>query len=80
MEVEVRRLRCKTCGKTFYEKIPFLTNPKARATRALEWQMIELRADTSTTDVARWLDVDLRNVKGTDKRILGARYKRISFR
>lgn len=80
VEVEVRRLRCKTCGKAFYEKIPFLTNPKARATRALEWQMIELRADMSITDVARWLDVDWRSVKDAEKRILEARYRRINLK
>ena len=40
IEVEVRRIRCKLCGKMFDEKLPFLTSPKARVTRAFEWQMV----------------------------------------
>jgi len=80
VEVEVRRVRCKVCGKTYYEKIPFLTNPRARSTRALEWQMVEMRAFMSITDVARWLDVDWRSVKDAEKRILETRYKRIDLK
>lgn len=79
VDVEVRRLRCRTCGKTFDEKLPFLTNPKARVTRALEWEIVELRAHMSITDVAGWLDVTWRCVKDAEKRVLQARYKCIDL-
>lgn len=80
IEVEVRRLRCRTCGKKFDEKLPFLVSPKARVTRMFEWQMVEMRSFMSISDVARWLDVDWRTVKDAEKRVLKARYKRIDLK
>ena len=47
VEVEIRRIYCKSCGKTHYEKLPFITSDKSRITRALEWQIFELRANAS---------------------------------
>ena len=77
VEVEVRRIRCRKCGKMFREKIPFLTSPKARVTRAFEWEMFELRSQMSITAVAEWLDVDPDTVKDAEKRILEAKYRRV---
>ena len=80
VEVEVRRIRCRRCGKKFYEKIPFLTSRKARVTRAFEWEMYELRANMSISAVAEWLDIDPDTVKEAEKRILKAKYKRIDLK
>lgn len=80
VEVEVRRIRCRSCGREFYEKIPFLTSPKARVTRALEWEMYELRANMSISAVAEWLDIDPGTVKEAEKRILKAKYRHIDLK
>ena len=80
VEVEVRRIRCRKCGKMFREKIPFLASPKARVTRAFEWEMFELRSQMSITAVSEWLDIDPDTVKDAEKRILDARYRRVDLK
>ena len=80
VEVEVRRIRCRRCGREFYEKLPFLASAKARVTRSLEWQMYELRASMSISAVAEWLDIDPGTVKDAEKRILKAKYKTIDLK
>ena len=80
VEVEVRRVRCRHCGKKFHEKLPFLTSPKARVTRAFEWEMYELRANMSISAVAEWLDIDPGTVKEAEKRMLKAKYRRIDLK
>jgi transposase len=80
VEVEVRRVRCRTCGKTFDERLPFLTSPKARVTRAFEWEIVELRTRMSISEVAGWLDVSWRCVKEAERRVLEARYRRVDLK
>lgn len=80
VEVEVRRIFCKTCNKTHYEKLPFITSDKSRITRALEWEIFELRANMSISAVADWLDLDWSCVKQAEKRILAAKYKTIDLK
>ena len=77
---EVRRTRCRKCGQKFREKIPFLTSPKARVTRAFEWEMSELRSQMSTTAAAARLDVDPDTVNDAEKRILDAKYRRVDLK
>ena len=80
VEVEIRRVYCRSCGKTHYEKLPFITSDKSRITRALEWQIFELRANMSLSAVADWLDLDWSCVKRAEKRILAAKYKTIDLK
>ena len=59
VEVDVRRWRCPKCGKRFTEKLPFVTSPKARVTRAFEWLIVPERANASISAVAEKLGVVL---------------------
>lgn len=80
VEVEVRRMRCPECGRLFKEKLPFVTSPKARVTRAFEWLIVSERETASITDVARKLGIDWRTVKEAEKRVLEAEYKTIDLK
>ena len=80
VEVEVRRMRCPECGKLFKERLPFVTSPKARVTRAFEWLIVNERETASITDVAKKLGIDWRTVKDAEKRVLEAEYKTISLK
>lgn len=80
VEVEVRRMRCPGCGRLFKEKLPFVTSPKARVTRAFEWLIVSERETASITDVAKKLGIDWRTVKEAEKRVLEAEYKTIDLK
>ena len=80
VEVEVRRMRCPECGRLFKEKLPFVTSPKARVTRAFEWLIVSERETASITDVARKLGIDWRTVKEAEKRVLEAEYRTIDLK
>ena len=80
VEVDVRRLRCPHCGKTFKERLPFVSSPKARVTRAFEWLIVSERANASITAVAEKLGIDWRTVRDTEKRILEAEYKTVDLK
>ena len=80
VEVDVRRMRCPKCGKLFKEKLPFVTSPKARVTRAFEWLIVSERETASISDVAAKLGVDWRTVKEAEKRVLQADYKTIKLK
>ena len=80
VEVDVRRFRCLRCGKTFKERLPFVSSPKARVTRAFEWLIVSERANASITAVAEKLGLDWRTVRDTEKRILEAEYKTVSLK
>ena len=80
VEVAVRRLRCPECGKLFREKLPFVTSPKARVTRAFEWLIVTERETASISDVAKKLGIDWRTVKDAEKRVLEAEYKTIDLK
>ena len=80
VEVEVRRMRCPECGRLFKEKLPFVTSPKARVTRAFEWLIVSERETASITDVAKKLGIDWRTVKEAEKRVLEAEYRTIDLK
>jgi len=80
VEVDVRRMRCPKCGKLFKEKLPFVTSPKARVTRAFEWLIVSERETASISDVATKLGIDWRTVKEAEKRVLEADYKSIKLK
>ena len=80
VEVDVRRLRCPKCGKRFKEKLPFVTSPKARVSRAFEWLIVSERANASISAVAEKLGVDWRTVKDAEKRVLTAEYKTVDLK
>ena len=80
VEVDVRRFRCPKCGRCFKEKLPFVTSPRARVTRAFEWLIVSERANASITAVAEKLGVDWRTVKDAEKRVLESEYKTIDLK
>ena len=80
VEVEVRRMRCPECGRLFKEKLPFVTSPRARVTRAFEWLIVSERETASITDVAKKLGIDCRTVKEAEKRVLEAEYKTVDLK
>ena len=80
VEVPVRRMRCPKCGRRFKEKLPFVTSPRARVSRAFEWLIVSERANASITAVAEKLGVDWRAVKDAEKRVLSAEYKTIDLK
>ena len=80
VEVDVRRLRCPVCGEKFKEKLPFVTSPKARVTRAFEWLIVSERANASITAVAEKLGIDWRTVKEAEKRVLESEYKTVDLK
>jgi len=80
VEVDVRRMRCPECGRRFKEKLPFLTSPKARVTRAFEWLIVSERSTASISDVAAKLGLAWNTVKEAEKRVLEAEYKTIDLK
>jgi len=80
VEVEVRRMRCPKCGRLFKERLPFVTSPKSRITRAFEWLVVAERDTASISDVARKLGIDWRTVKDAEKRVLEAEYRTVDLK
>lgn len=80
VEVDVRRWRCPHCGKLFKERLPFVTSPKARVTRAFEWLIVHERESASISDVAEKLGIDWRTVKDAEKRVLEAEYRTVDLK
>jgi transposase len=79
-EFDVHRLRCEDCGAFQTEAIDFLSHPKARITKAVERQIVELRKEMSITALARHFQVDWRTVKGVEKRHLRRKYAKVSMK
>jgi transposase len=78
--VTLHRLHCAACGARKYEKLPFLSSPKARLTRQLERSVIELRAEMSITAVAAHFGLDWKTVKNTEKNALLRKYAKIPLK
>jgi transposase len=80
LRVTVHRLRCADCGAREYEKLPFLSSPKARVTRELERTILELRADMSISAVADFFGLDWKTVKDIEKNALGRKYAHVPLK
>jgi transposase len=79
-EFEVYRLRCEGCGAFQLEPLDFLSHPKARITKAVERQIVELRREMSITALAKHFQIDWRTVKEVEKRHLARKYAKISMK
>ena len=80
LHVTVHRLNCADCGAKKYERLPFLSSPKARVTRQLERSIIELRAEMSITAVAGFFHLDWKTVKNIEKNALQKKYARVPLK
>jgi len=80
LHVSVHRLNCADCGAKKYERLPFLSSPKARVTRELERSVIELRAEMSITAVAHFFGLDWKTVKNIEKNALQKKYARVPLK
>ena len=54
LELTIHRLYCHSCHHREIEHIPFLSHPKARLTKALEWTILELRPHISIQVLANF--------------------------
>jgi transposase len=79
-EFDVHRLRCEDCGAFQNESLDFLSHPKARITKAVERQIIELRREMSISALAKHFQIDWRTVKDVEKRHLERKYAKVSLR
>ena len=77
VEVDVHRIYCPDCGEMSYEHLPFLTNPRARMTRALEKEVVAMRRKMSITDVAETYGLSRKTVRGAEMRALELKYARV---
>ena len=75
VEVAVHHIYCPECRSMSYEHLEFLTNPRARITRALEKEIVEKRRKMSITDVADDLGVSRQVVREAEIRALELKYR-----
>jgi transposase len=79
-EVDIHHLYCRKCKCRQLEQLPFISHPKSRITKAMERTIIELRAEMSISAIAKYLGVDWRIVKATEKRYLKKKFKKIKLK
>ena len=78
LEIEVRRVRCKTCGSVKGEKLAFLAdNPLY--TKRFAWFVGRRCRQSSIKDVARELNLDWDTVKELDTQYRRAQLKRVGM-
>ena len=80
VEVAVHHIYCPECRSMSYEHLEFLTNPRARITRALEKEIVEKRRKMSITDVADDLGVSRQVVREAEIRALELKYRWVSLK
>lgn len=80
IEINVHQFYCPHCHRLHYEHLPFLTEPKAKLTRALERTIVELRSAMSISDVAKHYNIDPRCVKAAEKRALELKYRYVPLK
>ena len=80
IEVDVHHIYCPECRSMSYEHLEFLTNPRARITRALEKDIVEQRRKESITDVADDFGVSRRIVREAEIRALERKYRCVSLK
>ena len=80
IEVDVHHIYCPECRSMHCEHLEFLTNPRARITRALEKDIVERRRKESITDVADDFGVSRRIVREAEIRALERKYRCVSLK
>jgi len=79
-EVDVHRVYCRDCNCWEAEKLPFLSHPKSRVTKALERTIIELRIEMSISALAKYFNLPWRAVKNIEKRHLKKKHRKIKLK
>lgn len=77
--VNIRRIRCGSCGGDVQEPITFCPQPYARITKHLSHYVLALRTAMSIRDVARFTGLHWDTVKNIEKAWLEKKYKNISL-
>lgn len=80
VEFDVHRIYCPECGALSYEHIEFITNPRARITRALEKELVRARQMMSITDVSKLYRVPKKTVRNAEIRALTLLFRSISLK
>ncbi len=75
LAVEVRRVRCRRCGKVKQEKVPWLAdNPFY--TKRFAWYVGRRCRETAVKEVGRELKLNWKTVKGLEKEYMGEQLRR----
>ena len=80
VEVAVHHIYCPECRSMSYERLEFLTNPRARVTRAFEKELVAERRRMSITDVAEVFGVSRRTVREAEVRALELKYRSVPLK
>lgn len=80
LHVTPHKLYCPNCGKTSYERLGFLSSPKARMTRQLERTLLELRPHMSIKALSEHYGVPWQAIKDAEKDALGRKYARVPLK
>jgi transposase len=80
VEVAVHHIYCPECRSMSYEHLEFLTNPRARVTRAFEKELVAERRRMSITDVAEVFGVSRRTVREAEVRALELKYRSVPLK
>lgn len=75
LEVEVRRVLCRRCGKVKQEKFPWLAN-NPFYTKRFAWYVGRRCRETAVKDVARELKLNWKTVKSLDKEYMREQLRR----
>lgn len=75
LEVEVRRVRCRRCGKVKQEKFPWLA-PNPFYTKRFAWYVGRRCRDATVQDVAKDLKLDWKTVKALEKEYMREQLQR----
>lgn len=80
VEVAVHHIYCPECRSMSYEHLEFLTNPRARVTRAFEKELVAERRRMSISDVAEVFGVSRRTVREAEVRALELKYRSVPLK
>jgi len=75
LAVEVRRVRCRRCGKVKQEKFPWLAN-NPFYTKRFAWYVGRRCRETTVKEVARELKLDWKTVKRLEKEYMREQLRR----
>ena len=78
-DFDIHRIYCKKCKKRMMEKIPFLSLPMARITKALENEILKMRLGADIKHTAKTFQLDWHTVKDLEKRYLKNKFSNLSF-
>lgn len=75
VELEIRRVQCRECGKVKQEKIPWIADNRFY-TKRFAWYVGRRCRDSSIKDVARELNLDWKTVKKLEKEYMREQLRR----